>query len=217
MNLNKIIQFFVPTEKRFFPLYIEQANAIGQAAKFLLQLVSTTDNSQKELLNKQIKEQEVRGDVVLREFEKTLYNIYLTPFSREDVHELAELMDDLLDRLDDASNVILTHGYDSVDEDLIKMANNLSKAAENIVSIANCFTDIPKYGYNIVDYCKAVKDIEHDSDEIYGEYITKLFAVDGLSMTQIIKRRDIVQSLESATNTAKYITDKTRSIMAKMS
>lgn len=217
MNLNRIIQFFVTTENRFFPLYIEQADAINKAARYLSLLVNTIDAVQIEILNKQIKEQEVRGDVVLREFEKNLYNLSLTPFSREDVHELAELMDDLLDRLDDASNVILTHGYDSIDGDLIKMADNLVSATDSIVSITNCFTDIPKYGYNIVDYCKAVKDIEHANDEIYGDYITKLFAADTLSMTQIIKRRDIVQSLENATNTAKYITDKTRSIMAKMS
>ena len=101
MSLNSFFQFFVPKETKFFPLYQKQAEYIDKASKLLRKMLTETDLQQLEALKKDIKSCETEGDQVLRDFYSQLFATVLTPFEREDVHELAEMMDTFLDHIDD--------------------------------------------------------------------------------------------------------------------
>ena len=202
MSLNSFFQFFVPKEKKFYPLYQKQAEYIDKASKLLRQMLLETDLERLQSLKADIKACETGGDAVLDEFHSTLFSTVLTPFQREDVHELAELMDDFMDRIDDCGNIIFTRRFTDVDEDLTTMAENIMFAAESLSNI-------------ISRLCQEIKTLEHDNDELYGSYISKLFS-QNYSLNEIIKRKDLVQVLEDATNSVKYISDKIRSIISKL-
>ena len=215
MSLNSFFQFFVPKEKKFYPLYEQQADYIDTAAKLLRQMLMETDIERLESLKKDIKACETGGDAVLNMFHSTLFSTVLTPFDREDVHELAELMDDFLDRIDDCGNIVVTRRFLAVDEDLTTMADNIMFAAEALSTIIH---DLPKLYDNrkeINRLCHEIKTLEHDNDELFGSYINKLFS-NGYSLSEIITRKDLVQVLEDATNSVKYISDKVRSIISKL-
>ena len=217
MSLNSFFQYFVPKEKKFYPLYEKQAAYIDKAAKLLRKMLLETDLERLESLKKDIKACETGGDAVLDEFHSTLFSTVLTPFQREDVHELAELMDDFMDRIDDCGNIIFTRRFLDVDEDLTTMAENIMFASE---SLSNIIGRLPllsddKKRKEINRLCQEIKTLEHDNDERYGSYIHKLFT-QGYSLNEIIKRKDMVQVLEDATNSVKYISDKIRSIISKI-
>ena len=215
MSLNSFFQFFVPKETKFYPLYQQQAAYIDKAATLLRQMLVETDLDQLEALRKHIKSCETEGDQVLRDFYSQLFATVLTPFDRDDVHELAEMTDTFLDRIDDSANIILTRRFLAVDEDLTTMADNIMFAAENLSTI---ITDMPKMLDNrkeITRLCQEIKTLENESDVLYGSYISKLFN-NGYTLTEIIKRKDLVQVLENTTNSVKYISDKIRSIISKM-
>ena len=217
MSLNSFFQYFVPKEKRFYPLYEKQADYINKASKLLRQMLLETDLEQLQSLKAEIKACETGGDAVLDQFHSTLFSTVLTPFQREDVHELAELMDDFMDRIDDCGNIIFTRRFLDVDEDLTTMAENIMFAAEslsNIIGRLPYMSDANKRK-EISRLCQEIKTLEHDNDERYGSYIHKLFN-QGYSLNEIIKRKDLVQVLEDATNSVKYISDKVRSIISKL-
>ena len=217
MSLNSFFQFFVPKEKKFYPLYQKQAEYIDQAAKLLRKMLIETDLERLEQLKKDIKACETNGDEVLRDFYSQLFGTVLTPFEREDVHELAELMDTFLDHIDDCGNIILTRRFLAVDEDLTTMADNIMFASENLKTIID---DLEFMGNNakskeISRLCHEIKSLENENDVLYGNYISKLFD-HGYSLSEIIKRKDLVQVLENTTNSVKYISDKIRSIISKL-
>ena len=215
MSLNSFFQFFVPKETKFYPLYQQQAAYIDKAATLLRQMLVETNLDQLEALRKHIKTCETEGDQVLRDFYSQLFATVLTPFDRDDVHELAEMMDTFLDRIDDSANIILTRRFLAVDEDLTTMADNIMFAAENLNTI---IADMPKMLDNrkeITRLCQEIKTLENESDVLYGSYISKLFN-NGYTLTEIIKRKDLVQVLENTTNSVKYISDKVRSIVSKL-
>ena len=217
MSLNTFFQFFVPKETKFYPLYIQQADYIEKAAKLLWQMMSETDLQKLENQKKEIKACEREGDQVLRDFYSQLFNTVLTPFEREDVHELAEMMDTFLDHIDDSANIILTRRFTDVDEDLNTMTVNIMSAAESLNAIIRDleFMNNPAKRREISRLCHEIKTIEHDNDELYGSYISKLFK-QNYSLPDIIKRKDLVQVIENTTNSVKYISDKIRSIISKL-
>ena len=216
MSLNDFFQFFVPKEKKFYPLYIQQTENIEKAAKLLRNMLVETDLNRLDALKKEVKTYETAGDEVLQTFYTQLNSTVLTPFEREDVHELAEMMDNFLDRIDDCANIVLTRRFVDIDNDLTTMADNIMFAAESLknITINLEFMTCGK-GKDIARLCNEIKVIEHDSDEIYGKFINKLFT-QNYSLVEIIKRKDLVQVLENTTNSAKYISDKIRSIHAKL-
>jgi len=215
MSLNSFFQFFVPKETKFYPLYQKQAEYINKAAQLLRQMLIETDLERLENLKKEIKACETEGDNVLHDFYSQLFATVLTPFDRDDVHELAEMMDTFLDRIDDSANIILTRRFLAVDEDLTTMAENITFAAENLDSIIRDLPVMYDRRKEITRLCHEIKTLEHDNDELYGSYISKLFQ-QNYSLTEIIKRKDLVQVLENTTNSAKYISDKVRSIISNL-
>jgi predicted phosphate transport protein (TIGR00153 family) len=174
-----------------------------------------TDLDQLEALRKHIKSCETEGDQVLRDFYSQLFATVLTPFDRDDVHELAEMMDTFLDRIDDSANIILTRRFLAVDEDLTTMADNIMFAAENLSTIIADMPNMLDNRKEINRLCQEIKTLENESDVLYGSYISKLFN-NGYTLTEIIKRKDLVQVLENTTNSVKYISDKVRSIVSKL-
>ena len=217
MSLNSFFQYFVPKEKKFYPLYEKQAEYINKGAQLLRQMLLETDLERLESLKKDIKTCENGGDDVLDEFHSTLFSTVMTPFQREDVHELAELMDDFMDRIDDCGNIIFTRRFLAVDEDLTTMAENIMFAAESLGNIISRLPYLSNSGKRkeVNRLCQEIKTIEHDNDERYGNYIHKLFN-QGYSLNEIIKRKDLVQVLENTTNSVKYISDKVRSIISNL-
>ena len=217
MSLNSFFQFFVPKEKKFYQLYIQQANYIDQAAKLLRKMILETDLQRLESLKNEIKACETNGDKVLRDFYTQLFSTVMTPFEREDVHELAEMMDTFLDRIDDSANIILTRRFTDVDEDLTTMTDNIMFAAESLGNIIRDLEFINNTGKakEISRLCHEIKSLENENDVLYGKYISKLFN-NGYSLSDIIKRKDLVQVLENTTNSVKYISDKVRSIISKL-
>ncbi len=215
MSLNSFFQFFVPKETKFYPLYQQQAAYIDKAATLLRQMLVETDLDQLESLRKHIKVCETEGDQVLRDFYSQLFATVLTPFDRDDVHELAEMMDTFLDRIDDSANIILTRRFLAVDEDLTTMADNIMFAAQNLSTIIADMPNMLDNRKEITRLCQEIKTLENESDVLYGSYISKLFQQD-YSLTEIIKRKDLVQVLENTTNSVKYISDKIRSIISKL-
>lgn len=217
MSLNSFFQFFVPKEKKFYPLYIQQVEYIGKAAKLLRKMIAETNLEQLEILKKEIKDCETGGDTVLRTFYTQLFDTVLTPFDREDVHELAEMMDNFLDRIDDSANIILTRRFTDIDEDLTTMTDNIMFAAESLDTIIRNleFTDNPNKIKEIGRLCQEIKTIENENDELYGNYISKLFTQKH-SLTEVMVRKDLVQVLENTTNSVKYISDEIRIILSKL-
>ena len=215
MSLNSFFQFFVPKETKFYPLYQKQAEYIEKASKLLRQMLVETDLECLENLKKEIKACETGGDDVLRDFYSQLFSTVLTPFDREDVHELAEMMDTFLDRIDDSANIVLTRRFLAVDEDLTTMAENIMFAAENLSGIIRDMPEMYDKRKEITRLCQEIKTLENESDVLYGNYISKLFQ-QNYSLTEIIKRKDLVQVLENTTNSVKYISDKVRSIISNL-
>ena len=215
MSLNSFLQFFVPKEKKFYPLYQKQAAYIDKAATLLRQMLLETNLDQLETLRKDIKDCETKGDDVLRDFYSQLFATVLTPFDRDDVHELAEMMDTFLDRIDDSANIVLTRRFLAVDEDLNTMSENIMFAAENLSNIIRDLPEMYDKKKEIARLCHGIKTLENENDVLYGRYISKLFQ-QNYSLTEIIKRKDLVQVLENTTNSVKYISDKVRSIISKL-
>jgi predicted phosphate transport protein (TIGR00153 family) len=92
-----------PRERGFYPLFVQAAEIIADAADQLATLVAA-EPPNREAIAKQIKELETEGDELTHQILIKLNSSFITPFDREDIHRLASSLDDVLDEIEEAAD-----------------------------------------------------------------------------------------------------------------
>src|SRR4030042_4040625 len=99
MNIDKILKFFVPKDHSFYPLFEEDAKNLVKAAELLRQLLTSSEMEDREKIYKEIRDVEHIGDQITDKTYEQLYKSFITPFDREDIHELTAHIDDVVDSI----------------------------------------------------------------------------------------------------------------------
>ena len=216
MNLDHFLQLFVVKEKSFFPLFIQMAEASKKASELLVKQAATSDPDDRRMLAHRIKEYETEGDNIHAKITQVLIDAYLTPFDRDDIHELAETMDSFLDCMRDSSKLVAIYQPKEPSRKLIKIAEYIDKAAGIMIEITKRFDTIRKDSKVIAAYCDEIKEIEHTVDDIFESYMSNLFAHEP-DAKELIKKKNIAQALENTSDVAKVVSSKVRGIVVKNS
>lgn len=216
MKLDDILQLFVVKDKKFFPLFVRSAENIKKAAEHLVTLTSEENFDHRESLSNRIKEYENKEDEVTNSIMEELLNSYITPFDRDDVHELALAMDTVMDNIRDTAKKIAIYQPAGVEPKLVEMAGLLVKASDLFVTMTGMFDNLHRNAAAIDAVCNAVREIEHDADDVYSSFMSHLFKEEK-DTVELIKKKSIVQALEDTCDSAKVVSDLVRSILVKMS
>lgn len=215
MNIDKILQLFVVKEKRFFPLYIQSAENILKAAKLLLEETQCDDPDGRRVLAHRIKECETAGDSITHTIVSELLDAFVTPFDRDDIHELAETMDSFLDTIRDSSKKIAIYQPKANSKKLIEIAEYIVKDAEILLEMTNKFENMRNEIKELNDMCLQIKEIEHTIDDLYESYMSNLFEFEE-NPIELVKKKNILQALEDTSDVAKAVSGVIRSIVVKM-
>lgn len=215
MNFDKILKFFVPKDHSFFPLFEQSAENMVKASVLLKDLMAVNDNDIHERLNKEIKEIEHIGDEITDKTYEQLNKSFITPFDREDIHELTAHIDDVLDSINGVSRRIclykpknLIHGYR-------EMADLIYLGAREIETAISCLKDPVKYKDKITAACERVTDIEHKADEMYFIGASQLFEKE-TDTRELLKNNKILEILERCVDEEEDVTDTIKAILIKM-
>lgn len=215
MKIDKFLQLFVVKEKRFFPLFIKSAENIKKAAELLVEQTREEDPDKRRILAHLIKECETAGDAVTDRIIDELMDAYVTPFDRDDIHQLAEDMDTFLDTMRDSSKKIAIYQPKEVSPKLVSLSEYILKDAELLVEITGHFEKMRDDAKIVDDLCDRIKENEHICDDIFESYLSNLFEVEKDAI-ELVKKKNIVQALEDTSDVAKSLSNTIRSIAVKM-
>lgn len=216
MNLDHFLQLFVVKEKSFFPLFVQLAENTKKASELLVKQTSTSDPDERRMLAHRIKEHETEGDSIHAKITQVLIDAYLTPFDRDDIHELAEAMDSFLDCMRDSSKLIAIYQPKEPSRKLIQIAEYIDQAAAKLLDITGRFDTLRKDAKVIAALCDDIKEIEHTVDDIFESYMSNLFEKEP-DAKELIKKKNIAQALENTSDIAKVVSSKIRGIVVKNS
>ena len=123
----------IPTDDRFFALFCEVSANVAECARHLRTLVGglpSTNGGQAE-----VTACERRGDQLTRDILRRLDATFVTPFDREDIHALAEELDDVVDDMHSVSALLTLVHVREVLPELAEQADILVKMADEVVSV----------------------------------------------------------------------------------
>ena len=214
MKIDRFLQLFVVKEKKFYPLYIEQAVNIEAAAKLLVELLQERKPENQKTLYKKVKDYEHSGDQITARLYEELNKTFVTPFDREDINRLGSSMDTLLDFIHDAAKRVLMYRPKNVNQLMVAMAQCIVEDARILGQIMDELDQLQKRPQEINEKCVRIKQIEHDVDNLYEEFMSDVFANEKDAI-ELVKLKNIGQVLEDATDRAKDVSDIVRGIIIK--
>jgi predicted phosphate transport protein (TIGR00153 family) len=181
----------IPREESFYDLFVQQGEVLVQGAQLLQEIVTNFDGVQEKAGRLHDIEHEL--DEVTHEVMRRLNTTFVTPFDREDIHELGSSMDEVMDHMDAAGDLLVLHKIEKPLPEMQAQADLLVRACQTTLE---AMRTLPKFD-ELRDYWVEINRLENEADRVYRRGIADLFSGDFKAM-DVLKWKDIIDELEAA-------------------
>ncbi len=213
MGFNSILKIFLPKDRIFYSLFEQIANKVEAMGAKLKEIVSEPDFDKRAALIIQLEDMEHDNDDLTHSVFTELGKNFITPFDREDIHSLANSLDDVADYIYASGKKINFYKVNPNDPGIQKMADII---VQGVISVKNAVLELRnmKNMRNITDALVKVNSLENQADDIFDLSIEKLFDTE-MDAKEVIKKREIYQILEIVTDKCEDVANVIETIVIK--
>ena len=190
----------MPRDVKFFDLLIADGENLHEASLELCQLMKSFGDLDKRIAR--IQELEHAGDVIGDEIGERLDEAFITPIDREDIHELARRMDDVVDRIQETAEAMHIYDVEAPTEEAQRLSGILEEQAVEIGAALGKLESMKGLG----EHLRRVHELENEADGLSRAAIGRLFR-ESMDPLDVIKWRDIYQSLEESIDAAEDVSE----------
>lgn len=208
-----LLQFFVPQGKKFFTMFEKASGNLLQISKVLVETVNTSSPEKRRELIKEIERLEHVGDGVTHEIFSELSINFITPFDREDIHELVSSLDDIVDFIHGSAKRIELYKVTEMTSAMIKLSELILQSVEELHKAVTGLREMKSVN-RIKEACVKINSIENHADDIFDMAIAALFEEEKDAI-KIIKMKEILSALETATDKCEDAANVIESIVVK--
>jgi len=180
----------------------------------LHEAVNLPVNERNELFLK-IEELEQKGEEITRKTNLELSRNFITPFDREDIYSLITSIDNIAGNLNGAASRMKLYHVDKITKSIRKLTEINLEACQHIDIAVRELRNFKKIK-NITDACTKINKLENKSDNVYDKAVAELFENEN-DAKNIIKYKEVLSVLESATDKCKSAASVLESISVKQS
>lgn len=195
----------MPKEGKYFDLFNSHAVLIAEGGKALSNLIAALVD-QPELAGKfaeEIDDLERKADAITHDTLSQLHTSFITPFDRDEIHQLINGMDDILDIMQDVAESISLYDIRRVPEDAKAMAlvtENCCVCVQSVVKLLHSMDNAPA----ILKLCHQIDELESEADRSLRGAMSKVFREEP-DAREVIKLKEIYELLESVTDRCKDV------------
>ena len=214
MNANSIFQFLIPKDKKFFPLFEEASKNLILIATELHEAVNAPLKERENIFQK-MTDLESKIEDITRQTNLELSRNFITPFDREDIYLLITAIDTVAGNLNGAASSMKSYQVDKITKSIRKLTEINLEACQNIDIAVKELRNFKKVK-NITDACARINKLENKADNVYDKAVSELFENE-TDAKNIIKYKEVLSVLESATDKCKNAASVLESIAVKHS
>lgn len=186
----------MPREGNFFELFNAHAERIVEGSRELAAMFTTFQDLEKHA--ERIDGAERAADKVTHETITLLHKTFITPFDREQIHQLITSMDDILDLMQDVAESVVLYDIRKVTPEAKQLAEICQMSCERVNTAVQLLKNV-KDPEAILKTCQEIDRLESDADRVMRAAMSKLFR-DENDVKQLIKLRAIYDLLELITD-----------------
>jgi predicted phosphate transport protein (TIGR00153 family) len=201
-----------PREESFFDLFEAAADNLADAARLLQDMVE--DFVDPEMKAKRLTDCEHEGDRLTHAILSRLNSTFITPFEREDIYALAANLDDVVDSLEAAADMMVLHRVTEPIDEVVEQCRLVRDAAEETASGLKHLRRLDEESLRA--YWIRINELENEGDRLYRHARADLYNFDAEHPAQFLLRwKDIVDEIEQALDELEHVAHTVESIVLK--
>ncbi len=186
----------MPTEGKFFDLFIQHADLCVKGGKEMVSLMTTFDDLENRV--HAIETIEKQADKVTHTTLELLHKTFITPLDRDDIHQLITRMDDILDLMEDAAQTVSLYDIKQITPEAKRLAELCLSCCEKVRACIGLLHNMEN-AREILTICAEIDRLESDADHVMRAAMSKLFREEP-DVRNLIKLKAIYEILESVTD-----------------
>ena len=201
-----------PREDSYFDLFEAAADNVAAAAELLLDMV--TDFVDPHVKAKRLLDLEHEGDRITHAILSQLNSTFITPFDREDIYSLASQLDDVIDAIEEAGDLMVLH---KVVEPIQPVCDQVRLIGEAASETATGLRHLRKLEHqSLRAYWTRVNELENAGDQLYRQARADLYAFEAEHPARyVLIWKDIIEQLEDALDGLQHVARTVESIALK--
>jgi uncharacterized protein len=198
-----------PRTSEFFTLFGKAGENALQVSRLVERRFREHPNSG--ITQEQVKQEETEGDAITRDLITLLNTQYVTPFDRDDIYMLATEIDDIVDYLEEASDLLGLYGVEMPTRHAVEQCRIIVRACEQLATAC----DNLKGMRGVQEALVQVKAYEDEGDRVLRDALAALFRDEGIDPLIVIRWKDIYEALERALDACETAANVIANILVK--
>ncbi|MEQ6901605.1 DUF47 family protein [Nocardioides sp. YIM 152588] len=199
-----------PVDTTFFDLFAESAQHLVTGAGLLAEMLS--EDSDKADVAERMRAAEHAADETTHTLVRKVNSTFVTPFDREDIYALGAGLDDVMDCMDEAVDLILLYDVKAIPAQLSEQVDVLQRCAELTAAAMPRLRSMR----SLDDFWIEINRLENAGDRNHRQILAHLFS-GAFKTIEVLKLKDIVESLEGAIDAFEKVANTVEQIAVKES
>ena len=199
-----------PVETTFYDLFSEAAAHLVDGSNLLALMLD--DNADRVDIADKMREAEHQADETTHKIVKRVNSTFITPFDREDIYRLASSLDDVMDFMEECVDLINLYEIDELPAEFAAQVEVLQRATQLTADAMPGLRTMK----DLEEYWIEINRLENQGDRIYRRIVANLFSGSYKSL-EVLKLKDIVDSLEHAIDSLESVANTVEQIAVKES
>jgi predicted phosphate transport protein (TIGR00153 family) len=191
-------------------MFADSANNLVTGARLLVELIS--DGADREAIAEKMRACEHAGDEFTHAIMRRLNESFITPFDREDIYRLASTLDDVMDFMEAAADLVLLYKIEELPHDVVGQVEVLERAAELTAEAMPRLRGLR----DLSEYWIEINRLENQGDQTYRRLLAELFSGDYDALT-VLKFKEVIDQLEAAADAFEHVANTVETIAVKES
>ena len=199
-----------PADNTFYDLFAEQADHLVTGARLLAEMLGEGNN--REATAKMMREAEHNCDETTHSIVRRANSTFVTPFDREDIYSLAAGLDDVMDFMEEAVDLVLLYDVGTLPRETVEQVEVLQRAADLTAEAMPRLRTMR----DLEEYWIEINRLENQGDRTYRGIVAQLFA-GGYDALDVLKLKGVVDALEHAIDAFEKVANTVEQIAVKES
>jgi len=189
----------LPREGNFFELFNQHATHIAEGAHaFLAMIQNYGDPALREKYGGEVDVAERAADKVTADVQRLLHRTFITPIDGEQIRSLINAMDDVIDLLQDTTEVLSLYNVQRIGDDVLRLCEISVRCCDRVQHVTSLLATLrrPEVAAAALKTCEEIDRLESDADRVMRASMSHLFR-DEIDTRELIKLKAIYEHLET--------------------
>ncbi|MFL6238267.1 MAG: DUF47 domain-containing protein [Actinomycetes bacterium] len=199
-----------PQDTSFYEMFASLADNLVKAADLVAEMFAP--GADREGLATRMRDLEHACDAATHQIMRHLNSTFVTPFDREDIYDLAGRLDDVMDYMEAAVDLVVLYSVTELPRELASQAEVLQRMAQLTASAMPRLKTMK----DLSEYWIEVNRLENEADKVYRRLVARLFNGNYDALT-VLKLKDIIDQLEHAADAFEKVANSVETVAVKES